>query len=64
MADPNVVLYYNPNGGTQYHLDQNCKSAHTKYLPFKGTFTYGQINDAPYADLIPCSVCGAPLRSN
>ena len=62
VADDNVVLYYNPNGGTQYHLDQNCKSANAKYLPFKGTFTYGQINDSPYADLIPCSVCGAPLR--
>lgn len=58
----NTVLYYNPNGGTKYHLDPNCKSTHAKYLPFKGKFTYAEINDAKYAQLEPCNVCNAPLR--
>ncbi len=57
-----TVLYYNLDGGTKYHLDPNCKSLHKKYLPMKGTFTYGQINDPPYDKLKPCNVCGAPLR--
>ena len=57
-----TVLYYNPDGGTKYHLDQNCKSTHAKYLPMKGHFTYGEINDAKYSKLTPCNVCAAPLR--
>ncbi|MBQ3279685.1 MAG: hypothetical protein IJG94_11085 [Clostridia bacterium] len=61
-AEPNTVLYYNPDGGTKYHLDQNCKSTHKKYLPMKGHFTYSEINKDPYVKLSPCNVCGAPLR--
>ncbi len=61
-ADANTVLYYNPDGGTKYHLDPNCKSTHQKYLPFKGHFTYSEINKSEYVKLSPCNVCGAPLR--
>ena len=66
--DPNAnvtsstKLYYNADGGSRYHADAYCKSAHERYLPFKGTFTYGQVNDAKYKDLLPCNVCNAPLR--
>ena len=62
QADPSTVLYYNPDGGTKYHKDQNCKSTHAKYLPMKGHFTYAEVNDEKYAKLSPCNVCGAPLR--
>ena len=58
----NTMLYYNPDGGTKYHLDQNCKSTHAKYLPMKGHFTYSEINKAEYSKLTPCNVCAAPLR--
>ncbi len=61
-VDARTVLYYNPDGGTKYHLDPNCKSTHEKYLPMKGHFTYAQINDPQYANLKPCNVCAAPLR--
>lgn len=61
-ANANTVLYYNPEGGTKYHLDQNCVSTHAKYLPMKGHFTYDQVNDSKYASLSPCNVCAAPLR--
>ena len=65
-AEPTVssstVLYYNPDGGSKYHLDQNCKSTHAKYLPMKGHFTYGEINNDKYKNLSPCNVCAAPLR--
>ena len=62
LVNSATVLYYNPDGGTKYHLDQNCKSTHAKYLPMKGHFTYGEINDEKYASLSPCNVCAAPLR--
>ena len=60
--DANTVLYYNPDGGSLYHLDPNCIIINAKYLPLKGHFTYGQINDAEYAKFEPCNVCNAPLR--
>ena len=59
---PGMTLYYNPDGGTKYHIVDNCGSTNAKYLPFKGTFTVEQINTEPYASLSPCSYCGAPLR--
>ncbi len=61
-ANSSTILYYNPDGGSKYHLDQNCKSTHAKYLPMKGHFTYGEINDPAYKNLEPCNVCAAPLR--
>ncbi len=60
--DANTVLYYNTNGGKYYHLDPNCISVHSKYLPLKGTFYFSQIREGSYAELEPCNVCGAPLR--
>ncbi len=62
FVNGSTILYYNPDGGTKYHLEQNCKSTHEKYLPMKGHFTYAEINDDKYAALKPCNVCGAPLR--
>ncbi|MBR2822392.1 MAG: hypothetical protein IKE24_01685 [Clostridia bacterium] len=61
-ADANTILYYNPDGGSKYHLDANCKSVHAKYLPLKGHFTYGEIEKDQYKSLSPCNVCAAPLR--
>ena len=57
---PDTVLYYNPDGGTMYHRDPNCKRANPKVLPFKGSFLYAQIGD--YPDLVRCNVCNAPTR--
>lgn len=59
-ANPNMTLYYNPDGGSLYHVDPNCRSADKKYLPFKGQFTYQELNK--HTDLNPCTSCGAPLR--
>ncbi len=61
-ANASTILYYNPDGGSKYHLNQNCKSTHAKYLPMKGHFTYAEINDDAYKNLEPCNVCAAPLR--
>ena len=57
-----TVLYYNPDGGSLYHLDQNCIQINKRYLPLKGQFTYDQVNDDKYRKLEPCNVCNAPLR--
>ena len=61
-ADPATKLYYNPNGGERYHVDAYCKSANQKFLPFKGVFTYAELNNEPYTKLEPCPICSAPLR--
>ena len=61
-GDPNLVLYYNPKGGERYHVDAYCISAAAKNLPFSGTFLYSQLDEEPYASLVACSICGAPLR--
>ena len=61
-VDENTVLYYSPEGGRYYHLDQNCPSVNPKYLPLEGQFTYAQLGDEPYVSLKPCSICEAPLR--
>lgn len=61
-GSPSTVLYYNPDGGSYYHYDQNCGDINPKYLPLKGQFLYSQLNDAPYSELENCSYCGAPLR--
>lgn len=57
--DPNQVLYYNPDGGSFYHTDDNCSSTSIKYLPLKGSFRYSEISNY---DLKPCSKCNAPNR--
>ena len=57
-----TVLYYHPDGGMKYHLDQNCLSVHPKYLPLQGSFLYAELNDEPYRALKRCEVCGAPFR--
>lgn len=59
---PKTKLYYNKDGGKKYHIDPNCSSVASKYLPLKGTFNYGDINKSPYNRLKPCDVCGAPPK--
>ena len=61
-AEPDMVLYYTPDGGSYYHADANCRSAAARYLPFSGSFTWAEVNDEPYADLLPCPYCDAPRR--
>ncbi len=60
--DLNQRLYYNPNGGSNYHAADNCKGVKDEYLPLAGSFTYGELNDEKYKKLTPCPYCN-PLRS-
>ncbi len=61
--DPSAMrLYYNPDGGTKYHVDPSCPAVAARYLPMAGSFAYGQLNEAAYRALVPCVFCGAPAR--
>jgi len=60
--DAGLALYYNPDGGQYYHLDQNCRSIKDRYLPLKGEMTYAQLNHADYQHLTPCKSCNPPIR--
>lgn len=61
-SHPDLVLYYNPDGGSLYHIDQNCSSTNKKYLPLAGSFKWSEIDNEPYSNLSQCNTCGAPLR--
>ena len=57
-----TILYYNPEGGSKYHLDPNCKTVNPKFLPLQGTFRYSEVNDPQYQELRTCHICLAPER--
>ena len=61
-AAANLFLYYNPNGGTRYHLDRMCPSVDGDSLPLPGVFVYCELDGSAYRRLTPCTVCGAPAR--
>ena len=59
--DDDVVLYYNPDGGKQYHSTANCPMVLEQYLPLT-PFLYGQLDEEPYASLTRCPGCAPQLR--
>ncbi|HPF87179.1 MAG TPA: L,D-transpeptidase [Candidatus Limiplasma sp.] len=61
--DDDMPLYYNPNGGKYYHSDQYCSSVKDRYLPLT-EFTYGELDDEPYASLTPCPYCCTVMRKD
>jgi len=67
MYDPEIPdsatpLYRNPDGGSNYHLDQNCSGVKEKFLPLTGDFTYGDLESSAFKKLTPCVYCAAPAR--
>lgn len=57
---PDTILYYNPNGGSKYHLDPDCDSVGSKFKPMT-QFLYVDLDKEPYSELSPCQRCGAPI---
>lgn len=55
------LLYYNPDGGSMYHMDQNCPSIRDEYLPLQGSFPYSELGS--YRNLTPCLKCNAPTQT-
>jgi len=58
-----TLLYYN-NGGNSYHMDPQCSSVHSDYLPFDNSFAYADLKQYLYSpyNLSPCLRCGAPTN--
>lgn len=54
-----TILYYNPDGGSKYHLNPECPSVNKKYLPLE-PFKFAQIHEPPYNKLTNCLECNAP----
>lgn len=57
-----TLMFFVPEGGEYYHLDENCRRVTEKYLPMRGVVTYQDLNFDEYKNLKPCEVCGAPPR--
>ena len=54
-------LYFNPDGGSMYHMDQYCPSIRDEYLPLQGSFPYSDLGN--HRDLTPCLKCSAPTQT-
>lgn len=59
--DDDYLLYYNKNGGKQYHSSPCCLLVREKYWPLS-TFRYGDLEESPYSKLTPCPGCAPQLR--
>ncbi len=62
IPDGELKLYYNPNGGQNYHAADKCFGVRDKYLPLS-EFTYAELDSGDYARLTPCPYCFPPLRA-
>ena len=62
LPDADLPLYRNPDGGSNYHIDQNCSGVKDKFLPLEGGFTYADLDTDAYKKLTPCVYCGAPQK--
>ena len=62
LPDPELQLYRNPDGGSNYHVDEYCSGVRARYLPLTGDFTYGDLDKPTFAKLTPCPNCEAPQR--
>ncbi len=54
------IVYYNPEGGSMYHADRNCKAVGEQYCPLTGEILVGDVIETEW-DLRPCYTCGAPI---
>lgn len=61
-ANPQMVLYYNPDGGKYYHKDKKCYALDSKNQKLLQPFYYYELNNSPYKSLKCCTKCGAPSR--
>ena len=63
LPEPETALFRNPDGGSNYHLDQNCSGVKEKFLPLEGGFTYADL-DGEFKKLTPCVYCAAPQKKS
>lgn len=58
IAPSSAALYFNPNGGSYYHTNENCESVFAKFLPLTA-IPDADLTAEPYEKLTPCPVCVA-----
>ena len=51
-----LKLYYNPNGGKNYHSTAECAGVKKRYWPLT-EFTYAELDSGDYASLTACDTC-------
>jgi len=56
LPSGDTVLYYNPDGGTNYHSKENCSAVRSKFLPLT-PFHYRDFELPAYKKLTPCPNC-------
>ena len=56
IPDAARTMYYNPNGGANYHSDENCASVRERFLPLT-PLPYEALFEAPTDKLTPCQGC-------
>ena len=61
--DDSLKLYYNPDGGKNYHALENCSAVRSRFLPLAG-FTYAEMENSPYDKLTPCGGCSPVMRKS
>lgn len=61
-TSPDKTLYYNPDGGSYYHVSKDCSSMNSASQRKLKPFTYKELNNPQYANLKRCPKCGAPAR--
>ena len=54
-------VYFNPDGGKNYHGDQNCSGVGKRYLPLS-MLTLADLYNDPYDALTPCTYCSPPRK--
>lgn len=62
LPDAQTPLYYNPQGGENYHDSPTCYGVKDRFEPMTA-FTYGELDAAPYGDLNACPYCVPPRRA-
>ena len=60
IPSDDLLLYYNPKGGSYYHRGEKCASAKASVV-FE-TFTYAELDTGDYADLEFCPYCAPAMR--
>lgn len=61
IPEDDFTLYYNAKGGSYYHSQKSCYSVQKDGVTFTA-FSYGQLDEEPYASLKRCPYCAPVLR--
>lgn len=62
LPEDDATLYYNPQGGENYHDAETCYGVKDRYEPMTA-FTYAELDASPFAELTACPYCVPPRRA-